>query len=283
MNGFLFINKEKNYTSRDICNIISKKYHTKKVGHLGTLDPFATGLLIIALGSATKCLPFLNDDIKEYEATLFLGKKTSTGDPDGEVLETKDVPLLDKKTVEEVLKSFLGEQEQIPPMSSAIHVNGIKLYKLAHQGLEIEREPRRIFIYDIGLISMEGNIIKYRVLCSKGTYVRTLSEDIAKKLGTIGYLQELKRTKVGIFNLVNSISISEINNSSVLPIIDVMTEVIPIYQLSDKEEIQAKNGVILNLNSNAKTLLLINKNKDLIAIYGLNESKLYGCLRGLWS
>lgn len=283
MNGFLFINKEKNYTSRDICNIISKKYHTKKVGHLGTLDPFATGLLIIALGSATKCLPFLNDDIKEYEATLFLGKKTSTGDPDGEVLEIKDVPLLDKKTVEEVFKSFLGEQEQIPPMSSAIHVDGIKLYKLAHQGLEIEREPRRIFIYDIGLISMEGNIIKYRVLCSKGTYVRTFSEDIAKKLGTIGYLQELKRTKVGIFNLVNSISISEINNSSVLPIIDVMTEVIPIYQLSDKEEIQAKNGVILNLNSNAKTLLLINKNKDLIAIYGLNESKLYGCLRGLWS
>lgn len=283
MNGFLFINKEKNYTSRDICNIISKKYHTKKVGHLGTLDPFATGLLIIALGSATKCLPFLNDDIKEYEATLFLGKKTSTGDPDGEVLEIKDVPLLDKKTVEEVFKSFLGEQEQIPPMSSAIHVDGIKLYKLAHQGLEIERKPRRIFIYDIGLISMEGNIIKYRVLCSKGTYVRTLSEDIAKKLGTIGYLQELKRTKVGIFNLVNSISISEINDSSVLPIIDVMTEVIPLYQLSDKEEIQAKNGVMLNLNSNAKTLLLVNKNKDLIAIYGLNESKHYGCLRGLWS
>ncbi len=173
----------------------------KKVGHIGTLDPLASGVLIILIGEATKLSDYLMEHDKEYIAKLHLGEKRDTGDGEGKVIQTKEVKELSKEQIEIVLKSFLGESNQIPPMYSALKVNGKKLYDLARQGKTIERKPRKIEITEIELKEFKENEITFRVVCSKGTYIRVLCEDIAEKLGTCGYMKELKRTRIGSFKI----------------------------------------------------------------------------------
>lgn len=206
MDGVLIVNKPLGKTSFDIVRDVRKEYNTKKVGHIGTLDPMASGVLPILVGKATKLSDYLMDHDKEYIATLKLGIQTNTGDSEGETIEQMPVNSISKKTVQDVLLSFLGESEQIPPMYSAIKVNGNKLYELAREGKTVERKPRKIFIDEIELlgIDFQGNEISFRVVCSKGTYIRTLCEDIASDLGTCGYMKSLKRTRVGNFKIENA-------------------------------------------------------------------------------
>ena len=189
MDGLILINKQKGFTSHDVVNVIRKKLNTKKVGHTGTLDPNATGVLPILIGKGTKISKYLMEHDKTYIATLKLGEKTDTGDSEGQVIEEKSIPKdLRKEDINDVLQSFLGKQKQLPPMYSAIKINGKKLYEYAREGKEVKIEPRNIEIYKIELLEYQNNKIKFEVECSKGTYIRTLCEDISQKLGTVGYM-----------------------------------------------------------------------------------------------
>ena len=213
MDGIINIYKPKEWTSHDIVAKI-KRITGEKVGHTGTLDPLAQGVLPILIGKGTQCSKYLVNHDKKYRVELKLGKRTETLDAEGKIIEEKEIPqnMLEqsnKSNIEKTLKTFEGEIEQKPPIYSAIKVKGKKLYEYARKGQEVEIPTRKITIYSIELkqIKKEENIIIFDVYCSKGTYIRTLCEDIAKKLNTIGYMQNLLRIQVGEFNIKDSITL----------------------------------------------------------------------------
>lgn len=218
MNGIIIVNKSKGYTSHDIVAKV-KKITGEKVGHTGTLDPLATGVLPLLIGKGTLCSKYLMNHDKTYTVLLKLGIKKSTGDEEGDIIqeETVNEKLLEDKEVKNVLESFLGEQEQIPPIYSAIKVNGKKLYEYARKGQDVEVEPRKITIYDIKMLKIdkESCEIQFEVSCSKGTYIRSLCEDIAKKMGTVGYMKELQRTKVGTFAIEQSVLLENLTKEAI--------------------------------------------------------------------
>ena len=214
--GSLLINKEIGLTSRQEVNNVSHRLGEKKAGHIGTLDPFADGLLIVLLGSSTKISPFLEVMDKTYIATLKLGSKTNTGDLTGEVVETKEIPELTKAKINNVLNTFLGKNTQIPPIFSALKVNGQPMYKYARKGIEIERKPREIEIFKIYLVSFEKDEITFLTKVSKGTYIRTLGEDIAERLGTVGHLTKLTRIEIGPYSLKDAKKSSEVNEEDLV-------------------------------------------------------------------
>ncbi len=203
------INKPVDWTSFDVVKKIRDITHFKKVGHAGTLDPFATGLLIVLTGRHTKKSNEFMELTKTYRAQLHFGTKTDSGDIKGKIVEESQIPELEIKQIESVLKQFEGEITQIPPMFSAKRVNGRRLYKYARDGIEVDREPIKIFIYSIELNELLSDSLMFTVKCSKGTYVRTLGEDIASALGTIGYLKMLERTAIGDFKIEDSLTIEE--------------------------------------------------------------------------
>ena len=217
MDGIIIINKPKNYTSHDIVRK-AKKLLNEKVGHTGTLDPNATGVLPLLIGKGTLLSKYLIEHDKIYEAVLKLGEKTDTADGEGKVLESQNVEqsILKKENIERIFNNLEGKQEQIPPMYSAIKLNGKKLYEYARKGIEVEVKPRTIEIYKLELIKIEDMEITFRVSCSKGTYIRTLCEKIAEELGTVGYMKELKRIQVGEFNIKDSITIEELENQEIV-------------------------------------------------------------------
>ena len=203
----LNIFKPRGCTSFYVVKNIRKIIKDKKVGHGGTLDPFAEGVLIIGTGKDTKKLSNIINDEKVYIAGLELGIKTNTLDPEGKIIIEKNIPVLTKDEIKTVLESFLGESLQVPPMFSAKRINGQRLYKLARKNIKVKREPVKINISDITLIDYKENIITFSVRCSKGTYIRVLGKDIAERLNTVGYLQSLIRTNVGQFSIKDSIKI----------------------------------------------------------------------------
>ena len=202
-NGILITNKPEGMSSFQMCSKVKREYGEKKVGHIGTLDPLASGVLPILIGKATKFSEFLVEHDKEYIAEIQLGMKTETGDREGKVIEEKPVRKYTSEEIKNALDSFLGKTMQIPPMYSALKLNGKKLYELAREGKTVERKARPIIIDSIELISYDPikSIINFKVNCSRGTYIRVLSEDIAEKLGTCGYMSHLIRTRVGNYYL----------------------------------------------------------------------------------
>lgn len=207
VNGILLLDKPVGLTSNAALQQVKRLYDARKAGHTGNLDPMASGLLPICLGEATKVSAFLLDADKGYRGTCTLGVRTSTGDAEGEVIETRPVGALDEARVREVLAGFVGEIEQIPPMHSAVKHQGQPLYKLAHQGLEVERQPRRVTIYRLELLGMGDGRLEIDVQCSKGTYIRTLAEDIGAALGCGAHLSQLRRTLAGPFDVANALSL----------------------------------------------------------------------------
>ncbi len=197
MDGILIVDKPVSKTSFDVVWNVRKEYNTKKVGHIGTLDPMASGVLPVLIGNATRLSDILVEHDKEYIAILTLGKATDTGDSEGKVIQVDNRFFNEEKEkIEEVLKSFLGDSMQIPPMYSAIKINGRKLYEIARSGKIVEREPRKISISEIELLEFKNpNEIKFRVVCSKGTYIRVLCEDIAQKLGTVRIYELFEKNK----------------------------------------------------------------------------------------
>lgn len=283
-NGFIIIDKISGVTSRSVDNQIQRLFHTRKVGHLGTLDPFASGLLVIAVDKACKALPYIDDSFKTYQAKIMLGKKTSSGDLTGEVIEEKEVPDLDVDDILDVFESFVGESEQIPPMTSAIHVKGKRLYELSRKGIEIERKARKITINSLKLLSFDGICIEFEVNCSRGTYVRTLGEDIATKLGTVGHLISLKRSAIGDITLNQSIKLEELNEGSLINPVELIS--LPHLVIHDTNIVKdVMDGKNITLEENGETILLcyyINNELSPLAVYSREKDDSFKPIRGLW-
>ncbi len=249
IHGILNVYKEKGYTSHDVVAKLRGITGQRKIGHTGTLDPDAEGVLPVCLGRGTKLCDLLTDRDKTYETVLLLGRVTDTQDISGTVLKSRDISGISEESVRAVTAGFVGGYEQIPPMYSALKVNGKKLYELAREGIEIERKARAVKIYGIDFISMELPRVKLRVQCSKGTYIRTLCHDIGMKLGCGGCMEELTRTRAGQFTLETSLTLSEIAlrkqegrlMDAVIPV-DAVFEDYPRLTVRKDWEKTAKNG-----------------------------------------
>ncbi len=210
INGVINIKKERGYTSHDVVAKLRGILKQKKIGHTGTLDPDATGVLPVCLGKATKLCDMLTEKDKTYETELLLGMETDTQDITGKVMKEGDWTKLTKEVVTECIKGFLGESDQIPPMYSALKVNGKKLYELAREGKVIERQPRKIQISEIEILEVDLPVVKIRITCSKGTYIRTICHDIGEKLQCCGCMKSLTRTRVSQFLIENSFTLKEV-------------------------------------------------------------------------
>ena len=214
VNGILLLDKAIGITSNTALQKVKRLYQAAKAGHTGSLDPLASGLLPLCLGEATKMSSFLLDADKAYAGVCKLGVKTSTADAEGEVIATRPVPSLSEAQLKATLEKFIGNIEQIPPMHSAIKMQGQPLYKLAHQGIEVERQPRPVTIHSLSLTRFEGDEFAFELHCSKGTYVRTLVEDIGEALGCGAHLSALRRTMVGPFELSHAVTMDELEHTA---------------------------------------------------------------------
>lgn len=286
MDGIIIINKTKGCTSHDIVYKI-KKMLNEKVGHTGTLDPMAEGVLPILVGKGTLASKYLINHDKKYIVELQLGTKTDTADGEGKIVKQQPVnkEILTTKNIEKILQSFVGKQEQIPPIYSAIKINGKKLYEYARKGQEIELKPRKIEIYNIKLInySVEEKKIKFEVFCGKGTYIRSLCEDIAIKFGTVGYMKSLKRIQVGDFKIEDSITIEELNNiiqkneldkTKTIIILEKLFEKIPSIRLDNRKLELFLNGVMLTQKQNEGVYKIYNQKDEFIGTGTIKDNLL---------
>lgn len=268
MQGIVLINKPANCTSHDIVYKI-RKITNEKVGHTGTLDPMAKGVLPILIGKATKCSAYLINHNKTYKVELQLGIQTDTADSEGKIVRKEKVQekLLNKQHVINTLEMMLGKQDQTPPIYSAIKIEGKKLYEYARKGQKIEIPPRKIEIYNIELNNIDEikKSIEFTVSCSKGTYIRSFCEDIAKKLGTVGFMSDLTRLKVGEFSIQKSISLEKILNSE-NPKEELEKNIITIEELFDKKDSIELSSKELTLFINGVKLQK-NKEDDIYKIY----------------
>lgn len=271
MDGIVLINKEKNCTSRDVVNQVSKILKTKKIGHTGTLDPIATGVLVLCIGKATKLVEVITSYDKEYEAEVILGIKTDTKDITGKILK-EEKAIISKENIEECLKKMIGTYNQTVPIYSAVKINGKKLYEYARNNEEIELPKRKVTIKELKLISditYEKEKTKFKIKChvSKGTYIRSLIEDIATNLNTIGTMENLKRTKQGNFQIANANTIQDIeNNKFKIYSIEEILEKFYKIEMTDDLYFKIKNGSIIKNNYN-HDIVAFTKNDKVIAIY----------------
>ncbi|MCM8710630.1 tRNA pseudouridine(55) synthase TruB [Clostridium sp. SYSU_GA19001] len=248
MNGVINVYKPTNVTSFEVVRKIMKICNTKKVGHTGTLDPLASGVLPICVGRGTKIVDFIMSDQKVYNAQLKLGVETDTYDREGMIISEKDVNI-DEKTILDVFNSFIGDIEQEPPMYSALKINGKRLYELARQGLVVERAKRKVSIYDINITRISLPYIDFNVTCSKGTYIRSLCYDIGKILNVGGTMWNLERLQSGIFKAEDSILLDKINNNNVQDYVISIEDALKNYDklcISSRYERLLLNGVKLN-------------------------------------
>ena len=277
MNGVIAINKEKGYTSRDIVNIVGKVYHTKKVGHTGTLDPMATGVLVVCVGKATKLVSLLTATEKEYVADVLLGVETDSLDTDGNVLREENVDC-DQTRIDQVLKSMKKTYLQEVPKYSAVKVKGKKLYEYARSNQEVKLPKKEVTIYDLERISdvfYENGKIRFQIRCkvSKGTYIRSLIRDIAHELGTIGVMSGLCRTKQGEFALKDCVSLEQLKEQPTIQSIAHVLSIYPQKVVDGKEEEMILNGRKLSNRYNEKTIVFLNKDHHVLGIYKFDEEE----------
>lgn len=283
IHGIINIYKEKGFTSHDVVAKARGILKQKKIGHTGTLDPDAVGVLPLCVGKATKVVNYLTDANKCYEAEVILGQTTTTEDASGEVLETQEVNVTQEQ-VEEVIKTFIGKYIQTPPMYSAIKVNGVRLYELARQGIVIDRPSREVTIYDCKIIEpLQGNRFKIRVHCSKGTYIRTLCTDIGRKLQCGAHMGSLIRTQVGQYHIEDSITLKELeaigNIETVLWSIESVFEHYPSVVVQESYNKALYNGnplpldAIKGVKEGLNTLRVYNKDQEFIGIYKVDYDK----------
>lgn len=288
IHGIINVYKEKGFTSHDVVAKLRGIVGQKKIGHTGTLDPDATGVLPVCLGKATKLCDLLIDKNKTYEAVLLLGKTTDTQDITGEVLEEKSTEALTEEKVREAIEGFIGDYEQIPPMYSALKVNGKKLYELAREGKVIERKARPVKILDIQILEIDLPKVRMEVSCSKGTYIRTLCHDIGEKLGCGGCMESLIRTRVSTFRIEDAKTLDEIETlkqegklAELLVPIDAMFPFYPKITVKDDWKAFAKNGNPLDLKmlkeacgqDEETQVRLYDESGKFIAIYQWKEKK----------
>ena len=278
--GIILVNKRKDWTSRYVVNRACKLLNTKKIGHCGTLDPFATGILILGVNKGTKILQFLENGKKEYIAKLQLGLISETLDITGKDIQNVEVKKYEEEKIIEVLQSFLGKSMQITPKYSARKVDGKKLYEYAREGIEVKDIYKEIEIYSIDLIDYYDDTIIFKACVSKGTYIRQLGLDIAKKLGTAGILSELERISIGSFTLDQTFDVDEISHEKLFPY-DSALDFMPIIVVEGQQEKMISNGMTVRLNTDKEIVLIKSKENKNLAVYQRYKSDLYKCLRGL--
>lgn len=278
MDGILLVNKPSGMTSHDVVNRVRKILKTKKVGHCGTLDPDATGVLVLCIGKATKALQFLMSEDKEYIATLSLGILTDTYDSSGTVLEEKAYEGIEN--VEDVFLSFLGKQKQMPPIYSAIKVNGKKLYEYARNNEKVEIQPRDIEIFDIKLLNHIENELTFQVQCSKGTYIRSLCVDIARELGYPGHMSKLIRSRSGHFDLSSCFDLNDIEEGrfSLLSLEDAFCS-FEKYVIDDENIVY--HGKMIKSDIDHQ-VAVVNQAGKILAVYGPNGQGYLKSIRGLF-
>lgn len=277
-NLILVINKEKDFTSRDVVNKLSKILNNKRIGHTGTLDPMATGVLVCLTGKYTKLVDMITSLEKEYIAEIKLGIKTDTLDITGNILETCEVKSFKEEFIKEVLKTFIGKYEQVVPKYSAVQINGKRLYEYARSNEEVELPKRLVEIKNIELMDYQNDLIKFKVLVSKGTYIRSLIQDICDKLNTLGTMNNLIRTKQGRFKIENSYTLTDIENNNYKSI--DLGEVLDLTAVNLDNDLEKKvvNGNKLKLPFNG--YVLFKKNDIDIALYYFENDE--GCLKILF-
>ena len=265
MNGILVINKEKGMTSRDVVNSVCKKLGTRHVGHTGTLDPIATGVLVLGVNDGCKIIELLTSSRKTYEAEVVMGLETDTLDVTGNVLKEEDVSVSSEK-IEEVINSFPKKYNQQVPKYSAIHVDGKRLYEYARNNIDVLLPSREVEIYSLELLSVNNNTFKIRCDVSKGTYIRSLIRDIGDMLGVSCCMKELNRIKQGIFDIKDAYNLEDVNiDTKLISIKDALSDLDSIEVDLDTSK-KVSNGMILNLNTKSDLVLVLNNNK-LLAIY----------------
>lgn len=277
-NGILLIDKKEGMTSREVDDLVKKRLGVRGCGHLGTLDPFATGLLIVGIGDGTKLFSLMDESRKTYVATLRLGSSTDSGDYTGSTIEKDgEISYSDEKIVD-VLNSFLGRQTQVPPAYSAKHVGGRRAYELAREGKRVELPPQEIEIYGIRLVGHQGDSIVFECEVSKGTYIRTLGEDIARKLGTFGHLTALRRTRIGSYDVEDAHDIDSFDEDDVLPMDMSLSDSSYMFVHGDYVK-NVANGMKLTFESDSRFLFPLNSIGRPLAIYE-KESNVYVCQKG---
>lgn len=266
VDGLLLINKPKGYTSRDVVNIISKYYNSSKVGHTGTLDPNATGVLVVALGKALKIIDFLTMDDKEYKVRVKMGILTDTLDEDGNIIKEDNNYVLDKCLLDECLNSFLGKYNQEVPKYSAVKVNGKRLYEYAREGRDVTLPVREVNIKSISLLELNQDSFSFRVVVSKGTYIRSLVRDIGSRLNILCTMSDLVRIRQGKYKIEDCVSISCLDKVNVISIKDALS---CYYQVVVDDFIADKvlNGRILENRYDVNKVVFVNKSGDVLAIY----------------
>lgn len=278
LNGVFLIDKELGVTSRALDNRIGKLFKIKKVGHVGTLDPLATGLMLVAVGEGTKAIPFMEDARKEYVATFKLGMLTTTLDLEGEVVTDDLLPELDLTFLQSVLDKFKGKISQIPPLTSAIKVGGVPLYKYAHKNIDFEVPAREVEIFELELVAYEHPYFTIRTLVSSGTYIRTLGNDIAKLCGTFATTTALRRTKVGTFSVNQAKVIENLGEDDIITIGEFLTH-IPSVEINADQFNKVKVGAQISLNKQEVVVKVYYQGK-LLALYTKTEEQTFKCLRG---
>ena len=273
INGLILLDKPRGISSNNALKQVKKILSVKKAGIVGILDPLATGMLPIVIGEATKFSKYIELFNKSYIVDCKLGYKSSTGDDEG-IIE-KDNRCIKDFNISELknnLDSFIGTQEQIPPMYSAIKIDGVRLYKLARQGIEVERKSRSIKILSINFLNYSSNILSFEIMCSKGTYIRTLVEDLGLKLNIFSYTQHLRRTKIGFFEENQMISLEKlknsVNNNDYLISMDSMLSHMKLLTISDDDELKIRNGQSIYCDSDVQNteIRIQNNHKNLIGI-----------------
>lgn len=259
--GIVIINKQKGDTSQRVVSKVKKILNLKKAGHIGTLDPLATGVLPVLVGDATKLSKYLMEHDKTYIATIKLGQKKNTGDDEGQVVCERQVKALNVEIVENILHSFEGKQKQAPHKFSAVKINGKKLYEYARSGENVEIPKRDIEIYYIKLLNLDNKNkeIKFEVSCSKGTYIRVLCEDIAERLDTVGYMKDLNRICVDEFKITDSVSLENLNEENIISV-EKLTDKYEKIDLNDRKLELFLNGVMLTFNKSDGVYRVYNKN-----------------------
>lgn len=270
MNGVIIIDKEAGFTSFDVVAKVRKLCRPFKVGHTGTLDPDATGVLPVCIGNATRAADIMSgNDKKSYRAVMRLGSATETYDASGAVTESADATGVTDELVENALSSFRGEIMQVPPMYSAIKIGGKKLYELAREGKEIEREARRVIIHSLSVVAREGNDITIDVDCSKGTYIRSLCHDVGIKLGCYAHMASLRRMKSGNFTLDDAVKLSELADASDIEKHLIPTERLfdyPDFTVSEKQEYLVRNGVSAYCEGEEGKYRVFNKKGEFLSV-----------------
>ncbi len=282
MDGIILVNKPSGISSHDLVLKARRALNEKKIGHTGTLDPLAEGLMLLTCGKATKVLPFLEHHSKEYICTMQLGFKTDTLDITGQVIERKDIKQFNEQQIKDVLNSFLGTSKQIPPMYSAKKVNGVHLYSLARENKEVKREAIDISIYEIELLQLDNDLITFRALCSTGTYIRSLVNDIAEKLNNLATMTALKRVKIDKYCIEQASTIEDLisGNYNLISSYDLLDS---YRYISIKDPTRIYQGKRLKLDDIDDDIIMITYDKQVIAAYQKNnEDGFYYSKRGLW-